>query len=698
MPELETMVSPVEQISKKVKKEVLARKEKEPVNVTVGSAIDVGKVREHNEDSLFSPKDSEKVPIFAVADGMGGEEAGEVASDVAIAQIRRYEDSILKGREIGATHSRAEILIRLIQEANYKIHNLPVAKEAGKKGQMVGTTEVAVMLERDEAGEKKATFAWAGDSLGFVYTPGARYHKRYYDLQGEYRPLSQVTQPHSLVESLRASGQITTKQMESHPQSNVIYRPLGEKPSIEVDTAEVSVKVGDVILLCSDGIQSAGISHDRLENALSLVSRGIKTPQEMSDLLIQEANNLGGPDNITVVIVKVEQEEDEKEEKLQQLEQAQENLKTAEQIHHDLLFALQTRNPELIKSSPLVTKRTPQEQKAIIKRLKSGETIEAIVEEARIAEVVVDLQVKAAELPILMAKLTSSDMLKKSRGEIEQMILAASAQVEAYEQVVVSRPDAQPELEKARSELEQWVVAKSVYEDRLALQRLARHLEENAVNYREFTMLLNRYRPVLETVRAYAPGSEEANLLQNLDRTNAELYGSPQRLPGDSRQIVNTRRKLVGEYLSKKYYDVGSQTEVINTLHVARLLFPHFLIGHKSELGIGDLEPAEIRLLAESIDFANTGIINEYVPRQMLVDHLVGLESRLKQSADVQTLAQVTAAKIQAERELESRVAQAVKWDVLKERIEKTRKTKVEKVISDARRRIKEVLSQFFTS
>src|SRR5215207_8966737 len=225
---------------------------------------DTGRQRHANEDSYFA-----SAPLFAVADGMGGAQAGEVASRIAAGAFERgrlRDDAPAEGQ-----------LEQIAQRANREIHKL--AQEDSSRAGM-GTTLTAALLRGDEV-----ALSHVGDSRAYVLRDGQ---------------LKRLTKDHSLVEELRRQGRLTEEQAEEHPQRSIITRALGPEPSVSVDTMTFPARDGDVFLLCSDGLTTMVSDEeirDILVNARSLRSAVSK--------LIDAANRGGGRDNITAVAFRV---------------------------------------------------------------------------------------------------------------------------------------------------------------------------------------------------------------------------------------------------------------------------------------------------------------------------------------------------------------------------------------------------------
>jgi serine/threonine protein phosphatase PrpC len=245
------------------------------LRLEVAELTDVGRRRDSNEDNLtrLVPKDpklmDQKGAIFVVADGMGGHAAGEVASEIAVETIREeYYES--------ASEDVAEALVRAIKQANQVIYER-ATEQAGRAG--MGTTCVAVVARGGVA-----YIANVGDSRVYLIRDGQ---------------IRQVTHDHSWVAEQVRAGMLTEEQARTHAHRNVITRALGTQPEVEADLFIEPIQDGDLFLLCSDGL-SGPVSDSDLNR---IVLAG--TPQEAVRDLIAQANEQGGPDNITAVLVHV---------------------------------------------------------------------------------------------------------------------------------------------------------------------------------------------------------------------------------------------------------------------------------------------------------------------------------------------------------------------------------------------------------
>ncbi len=226
---------------------------------------DTGRQRRGNEDNSFA-----RAPLFVVADGMGGAQAGEVASQLAV-------EAFAEGLPDDGTPE--ERLTDRVLEANRRIHELSRA-EHERAG--MGTTLTAALLQ-----DSQLVIAHVGDSRAYMFRGGS---------------LIRLTRDHSLVGELVRQGKLTEAQAEEHPQRSIITRALGPEPSVEVDTWTYPVQAGDIVLLCSDGLTSM-LSEDQI--TLALAETG--SLGASADRLISEANDAGGRDNITVVLSRLEE-------------------------------------------------------------------------------------------------------------------------------------------------------------------------------------------------------------------------------------------------------------------------------------------------------------------------------------------------------------------------------------------------------
>jgi serine/threonine protein phosphatase PrpC len=225
---------------------------------------DTGRARADNEDSAYA-----RPPLYVVADGMGGAQAGEVASALAVEEFRGG---------LVAQGTAEQRLSERVQAANRRIYET-AHRRLEHEG--MGTTLTAVYLD-----ESDLAVAHVGDSRAYIFRDGE---------------LIRLTHDHSLVEELIRRGKLTPEQAAAHPQRSIITRALGIEPEVEVDTWTYPMRAGDVVLLCSDGLTSM-ISEPQIAATLA------EQPdlERAGDRLIAEANEAGGRDNITVVLFRLE--------------------------------------------------------------------------------------------------------------------------------------------------------------------------------------------------------------------------------------------------------------------------------------------------------------------------------------------------------------------------------------------------------
>jgi protein phosphatase len=236
------------------------------MRLVFAAATDVGRMRTNNEDSYLSSQ-----PVAAVADGMGGHSAGEVASAIAIEELTALRDRGPWENETAATDDLKQAILR----ANRRIREMAAGD---RKLNGMGTTLVALLEDGD-----MVHVANVGDSRGYLLR------------QGE---LSQVTVDHSLVQELVDDGRLSPEDAERHPQRSVITRALGIDPEVEFDLFTYKLQVGDRLLLCSDGLSDV-VEPAQIRKVLLRVPSAQRAARE----LVTVANAHGGPDNITVIVV-----------------------------------------------------------------------------------------------------------------------------------------------------------------------------------------------------------------------------------------------------------------------------------------------------------------------------------------------------------------------------------------------------------
>ena len=233
-------------------------------------ASDTGRKRRHNEDSFVV-----QPPLFAVADGMGGAQAGEVASKLAAAALEETDPGSLSG---------PDKLTSLIQEANRRVYER-ASSDPSTSG--MGTTMTVALVEGSQV-----TIGHVGDSRAYLVRDGN---------------LEQLTEDHSLVNELLKSGKLSREEADVHPQRSVITRAVGTDPDVDVDAFVVDANVGDIFLLCSDGLTDMVTDDDILQT----VDRFADDLDRATKSLVSAANRGGGEDNITVVAFRIAAEGDE---------------------------------------------------------------------------------------------------------------------------------------------------------------------------------------------------------------------------------------------------------------------------------------------------------------------------------------------------------------------------------------------------
>jgi serine/threonine protein phosphatase PrpC len=243
-------------------------------------ATDVGRKRDHNEDALLI---APRFELAVVCDGMGGHQAGEVASGIAIETVQRFFELAQDPNAtwpFGYDKEKDEptnLLNVAAQWANQRIREAGEAESGRKRG--LGTTFVSVLVR-----DARAHFGWVGDSRGYLFRRGE---------------LKAVTSDHSLLNELIKMGRLTPDDVENFQHKNVITRALGMADLTGVDVEPVTLENGDVCLLCSDGLTGM-VSDARIAQILAQESN----LESKAKALVEEANANGGVDNVTVALVR----------------------------------------------------------------------------------------------------------------------------------------------------------------------------------------------------------------------------------------------------------------------------------------------------------------------------------------------------------------------------------------------------------
>lgn len=247
-------------------------------NLEIAAITDTGKARDNNEDSIAT---NPELGLVVLADGMGGHRAGEVASGLAVEIISRHvEDKLSKGKSEPSSEEysfEAELIKQAVELANATVFETAQARVecAG-----MGSTVVAVMFH-----ENKISIAHVGDS-------------RLYRLRD--KKLKQVTEDHSVVQELLSRGLISDEEAQTAFNKNLVTRALGIEAEVEVDIAEDETAQGDIYLVCSDGLSDVLPDEEIEEHLLN----GGTSLDVVAMNMVNDANSKGGPDNISIILVK----------------------------------------------------------------------------------------------------------------------------------------------------------------------------------------------------------------------------------------------------------------------------------------------------------------------------------------------------------------------------------------------------------
>lgn len=234
----------------------------------------IGKIRENNEDSFFVDENNHS--LFIVADGMGGHNAGEIASKMAIDIVSKFIKDNWTSIDFANEFNVHSLLRNAIEKANKKIYEQSLLN---KELDGMGTTLTIAFIN-----ETRLYIAHIGDSRAYILRDNE---------------LFQITQDHTLVSELLKNGSITENEAKNHPKRNIITKALGTSPYVEPDLSNYVINDNDIVILCTDGLTNA-IENDEIKNSFNT----FLTLQETCDYLINLANEKGGYDNITIMAIR----------------------------------------------------------------------------------------------------------------------------------------------------------------------------------------------------------------------------------------------------------------------------------------------------------------------------------------------------------------------------------------------------------
>lgn len=237
---------------------------------------DTGKLRERNEDLYYF---NAQLQLFAITDGMGGHESGDIASRIALEIIQKWAEAQVSPHTDLGPMKRLEVLTELAEEANQQIYS---ASESSSKARGMGTTLIAGFVTFSYL-----TYVHVGDS-------------RLYVLRDE--KLTQITTDDSFVQKMVEKGEITVEESRTHEKRNIITKAIGLMPTVAVNADAYPLVPGDIVLACTDGLHDL-IIDDREIAEIILAADDIETAGEK---LINKALDYGGTDNVTVLLVAVD--------------------------------------------------------------------------------------------------------------------------------------------------------------------------------------------------------------------------------------------------------------------------------------------------------------------------------------------------------------------------------------------------------
>ena len=246
------------------------------MSMKVYMKTDTGKIRSSNQDAMFSVQPEPEVFCVAVCDGMGGANGGSVASELCVSTL---QDQVQKAYHADMSDKSA---LQMLATAMYNANRV-IYEKAQKSEELsgMGTTAVLALARQD-----RLFLAHVGDSRALLLRNGT---------------VTQLTHDHTIVQAMVDSGQISEQQALKHPQKHIITRAVGVLPDVEIDDSEWELQQNDLVLLCSDGLSN------HLDNEQICRAAEQLAPKDLAEELIALANENGGSDNITVIVIDVDE-------------------------------------------------------------------------------------------------------------------------------------------------------------------------------------------------------------------------------------------------------------------------------------------------------------------------------------------------------------------------------------------------------
>lgn len=244
------------------------------MSMNVYMKTDTGRIRSSNQDAMFSMEPEQDVLCAAVCDGMGGANGGNVASTLC---VKVLQDQLQRAYRSGMSEKS---VIQMLTTALFNA-NLAIYEESQSNAELkgMGTTAVLALVQ-----QQHLFVVHVGDSRALLLRGGT---------------LQQLTRDHTIVQAMVDSGEISEQQAQSHPQKHIITRAVGVQREVDIDVSDWQLQENDLVLLCSDGLSNHLSSEQICEAAKRF------PPQELAEGLVSLANENGGSDNITVVVISI---------------------------------------------------------------------------------------------------------------------------------------------------------------------------------------------------------------------------------------------------------------------------------------------------------------------------------------------------------------------------------------------------------
>lgn len=631
--------------------------------------------RDEQEDTHWNSQDA-NFQVFLVADGAGGLDNGAKASYLA----RKAWVDYISGKSIndsqGTFSKRDKLdsvsLCKRLFDAGHRAVVEAVRQKNDQKTRMASTEVVAVFETSTQSAtgklESNAYIAHAGDSRAYLFRQSGDIPQRWYDPSSRRDQLSQLTKDHTLAQQLVDAGLLTEDEKARSEHNNVLMKCLGKSDdpgngaaltTLEPTITKVPLQPGDLLVLASDGLI---VPHSRLATVLDTVRAQNNSPaaiKQAEQQLVQECLALkpGSSDNITITII------------------AYEGLKVPEKFEDELAEAKKRYQNEVMKtfsirnmlgiSRPSFADRIARitrssfssaEIQQLINRIKQGESGISLIKEQEEKVTIADLELRAAELPVLFQKLKNKKLVAESNlvqkiAQTQATLVGLRKNPSLYAQLIT-------DTDRMLNEL---LTAQRIKEDYRLIHKVYEHLAAHSANPAEFQRLSIQYQRITHTVDGFSASMPQysksfTDIIQNAQRNSFDMSLVDYNYPASIVYAANTQAH---HYRNRQHFGLFGLNSVrdkaiTNSDYLKSNDFASFLHNHKAQLGL-NIPDHQIPRIIQRLGQSDMSLFEYWRSSQLTVDYLQQWASRLtqqgktKEAHNVQNQANAAAQKLKSE-------------------------------------------------